>query len=284
MGTALLMVRAELAEAADRPAFDRWYETEHLPDALKVFQADRAWRCWSAVDSSIHYAFYQFAGVEKAQSVLRSAGMRTLIAEFDRAWGTRVRRTRDILDVVQSVCGSVGSGASRPRLAARGACPRARGQKKPRTCRNQDRRREFPWRAGFRPISGKVHMRIPIIVLVGCGLATAAQAQDQGSVLDRAAGLVSQCIAEQTLAELDKGTAPRQFATVLRDKCRSQEQRFRATLTAGLKKEGSLDPRMVRTVEELLAALREQSVADYADLLKQRPSTKPTRSASNRSV
>ncbi len=39
MGTALLMVRAELADAADRPAFDRWYETEHLPDALKVFQA-----------------------------------------------------------------------------------------------------------------------------------------------------------------------------------------------------------------------------------------------------
>jgi len=103
MGTALLMVRAELADAADRPAFDRWYETEHLPDALKVFQADRAWRCWSAVDSAVHYAFYQFAGVEKAQSVLRSAGMRTLIAEFGRAWGTRVRRTRDILDVVQSV-------------------------------------------------------------------------------------------------------------------------------------------------------------------------------------
>ena len=125
-------------------------------------------------------------------------------------------------------------------------------------------------------------MRIPIIVLLGCGLATAAQAQ--GNVLDRAAGLVSQCIAEQTLAELGKGTAPRQFETVLRDKCRSQEQRFRATLTAGLKKEGSLDPRMVRTVEELLAALREQSVADYADLLKQRPPTKPTKSASNKSV
>jgi DNA-binding GntR family transcriptional regulator len=100
---ALLMVRAELADAADRPAFDRWYATEHLPDALKVFQAARAWRCWSAVDSSVHYAFYQFAGLEAAQSILQSAGMRTLIAEFDRAWGARVRRTRDILDVVQSV-------------------------------------------------------------------------------------------------------------------------------------------------------------------------------------
>src|ERR1700674_5156546 len=101
--TALLMVRAEGTDAADRPEFDRWYETEHLPDALKVFQAERAWRCWSAVDPCVHYAFYQFAGVEAAQSVLPSAGMRALIAEFDRAWGTRVRRTRDILDVVQSV-------------------------------------------------------------------------------------------------------------------------------------------------------------------------------------
>ncbi len=100
---ALLMVRAELAEAADRPAFDRWYETEHLPDALKVFRAEQAWRCWSETEPPVHYAFYQFAAVEKAQSVLRSAGMRTLIAEFDCAWGTRVRRTRDILDVVQSV-------------------------------------------------------------------------------------------------------------------------------------------------------------------------------------
>jgi hypothetical protein len=48
-------------------------------------------------------AFYEFARVEAAQSVLTSPGMRTLVLEFDRAWGTRVRRTRDILQVVQSV-------------------------------------------------------------------------------------------------------------------------------------------------------------------------------------
>jgi hypothetical protein len=103
MGTALLMVRAELADAADRAAFDRWYDTEHLPDALAAFRAERAWRCWSDVEPSVHYAFYEFVGVEAAQSVLASPGMRALILEFDRAWGTRVRRTRDILQVVQSV-------------------------------------------------------------------------------------------------------------------------------------------------------------------------------------
>jgi hypothetical protein len=124
-------------------------------------------------------------------------------------------------------------------------------------------------------------MRIPIVIFLVCGFATTAQAQEQGSVLDRAAGLVSRCIAEQTTAELGKGTAPRQFEAVLRNKCRSQEQRFRATLTAGLKKEGSLEPKMLRIVEELLTALRQQSVADYADLLKQRPPAKATRSALN---
>ena len=73
-------------------------------------------------------------------------------------------------------------------------------------------------------------MRISLILLA-CGLATAAAAQEQGSTLDRAASVVGQCIAEQIAAELDKGTAPRQFATVLREKCRAQEQRFRAMLT-----------------------------------------------------
>jgi hypothetical protein len=103
MGMALLMVRAELADAADRPAFDRWYETEHLPDALQRFHAEKAWRCWSEPAPTVHYAFYQFAGVEAAQSVLGSSGMRELVLEFDRAWGARVRRTRDILQMVQSV-------------------------------------------------------------------------------------------------------------------------------------------------------------------------------------
>jgi hypothetical protein len=103
MAKALLMVRAELADAADRPAFDRWYEIEHLPDAIKVFQAEHAWRCWSEPEPSIHYAFYRFEGVAAAQSVLASDGMRALIREFDRVWGGRVRRTRDILHVVQSV-------------------------------------------------------------------------------------------------------------------------------------------------------------------------------------
>jgi hypothetical protein len=124
-------------------------------------------------------------------------------------------------------------------------------------------------------------MRKAIIVLLACGLTTAAQAQEHGTVLDRAAGLVTQCVAEQVAVELGKGTAPDQFATVLREKCRSQEQRFRTMLTAGLKKERALRPTLLRSIDDLLDALRQRSVADYAELFKQRPSIAPTRSALN---
>jgi len=98
---AWFMVRAVVADPADRPAFDRWYGTEHLRDALRTFQAERAWRCWSESDPSIHFAFYQFASVEAARAVTKSAGIRALVAEFDRVWGSRVTRTRDILSAVQ---------------------------------------------------------------------------------------------------------------------------------------------------------------------------------------
>ena len=54
--TAYLIVRAEVAEA-DREAFDHWYETEHLPDALRDFKALSAKRGWSASDPAIHLAF-----------------------------------------------------------------------------------------------------------------------------------------------------------------------------------------------------------------------------------
>ncbi len=95
---AYLMVCAVVAEAADRPAFDRSYEAEHLPDAVARFGAERGWRCWSWTDPSVHYAFYEFGNVERARSVLASPELQALVAEFDRAWGARVTRTRDVLE------------------------------------------------------------------------------------------------------------------------------------------------------------------------------------------
>jgi hypothetical protein len=71
-----------------------------LPDAARAFAAQRAWRGWSRTDSSVHYAYYEFADAAGAEAVLRSPAIRELVAEFDARWGPRVTRTREIIDVV----------------------------------------------------------------------------------------------------------------------------------------------------------------------------------------
>ena len=56
MAGAWLVVRAVVADPSDRAPFDAWYRKEHLPDAVKAFAVDAAWRGWSATDPSIHFA------------------------------------------------------------------------------------------------------------------------------------------------------------------------------------------------------------------------------------
>ena len=98
---AYFVVRAVVAEA-DRPAFDTWYRTEHLPDAIKGFQAQRGWRAWSRSDPSVHYAFYQFPDVASAEAITGSPQMGALVAAFDQRWGNRVVRTREIIELAGS--------------------------------------------------------------------------------------------------------------------------------------------------------------------------------------
>ena len=101
--TALFMVRARVAEAAMKEAFDRWYRDEHLPDALKSFKARRAWRGWSDVDACVHYAWYEFDDLASANAIIGSEAFKRLVADFDRAWGDNVERSRDFVGVVQSM-------------------------------------------------------------------------------------------------------------------------------------------------------------------------------------
>ena len=101
MGTAHLVVRAEVPDPADRAAFDHWYATDHLPWAMRVFGARRGWRCWSRTDPTVHYAFYEFTNVDKARVATDSSRIAPLVADFDRVWGDRVTRRREILEIVQ---------------------------------------------------------------------------------------------------------------------------------------------------------------------------------------
>lgn len=101
MAKGCFVVRAEVPAGSDRAPFDHWYATDHLPWAIKVFGAQRGWRCWSRSDPAIHYAFYEFADVAQAQALIDSDKIKPLVADFDRMWGERVARRREILEIVQ---------------------------------------------------------------------------------------------------------------------------------------------------------------------------------------
>ena len=69
MADAWLVVRAVVANPADRAAFDEWYRREHLPDAVKAFSARAAWRAWSTIDPSVHCAYYRFESLDRLNAV-----------------------------------------------------------------------------------------------------------------------------------------------------------------------------------------------------------------------
>ena len=79
MAKALLIVRAEIPDAADRSYFDGWYQREHLPDAFAALRPDRAWRAWSQIEPSSHCAFYEFPDLQSAHAALNSDAIKDLI-------------------------------------------------------------------------------------------------------------------------------------------------------------------------------------------------------------
>jgi len=97
--TAHLMVRAEVSDPELRPGFDAWYEREHLREAREGLGATLAWRGWSRLQPGVHFAFYEFPDAARAQGALDCAAMTALKAEFDRVWGTRIARTRDVIEL-----------------------------------------------------------------------------------------------------------------------------------------------------------------------------------------
>jgi hypothetical protein len=102
MPKAYLAVRAEVPEA-DRARFDQWYATDHLPWAVRVFAARRAWRYWSRTDPALHIALYEFDSVEAAAATQSAEETKALVADFDRLWAGRVQRRREILEMVQEL-------------------------------------------------------------------------------------------------------------------------------------------------------------------------------------
>ena len=96
MPLAYFVVRATVSDPAKRAAFDTWYSREHMPDAMKSFGAQRAWRCWSLSDPSLHQATYQFTDQAALDRMINGEDIKRLTADFNRDW-PQVTRTRDML-------------------------------------------------------------------------------------------------------------------------------------------------------------------------------------------
>jgi len=94
MPKAYFIVRSTVADAAKRKAFDKWYETEHLPDASEAFGIKRAWRFWSLTEPSLHQATYEFADEAALDRAMKGDGLKELVAIFNRDWPD-VTRTRE---------------------------------------------------------------------------------------------------------------------------------------------------------------------------------------------
>lgn len=102
MPAAFFIVRAIVTDAGKRAAFDRWYETEHLPDAMKAFGVSKAWRFWSLDDPSLHQAMYRFEDEAKLNAMLKGDALQKLVADFNRDWPD-VKRTRETLVLAQEI-------------------------------------------------------------------------------------------------------------------------------------------------------------------------------------
>jgi hypothetical protein len=96
MPIAVFVVRATVSDASKRQAFDAWYSREHLPDAVKSFGAEKAWRYWSLTDPALHLAMYRFADEAALDRATKGENMSRLVADFNRDWPD-VTRTRELL-------------------------------------------------------------------------------------------------------------------------------------------------------------------------------------------
>lgn len=95
MPAAFFIVRATVSDPSRRAAFDKWYQSEHLPDAVKSFGVRKAWRSWSLTDPTLHQAIYQFDDEASLERAMTGEDLKRLVKDFDHDWPDvpRVRET-----------------------------------------------------------------------------------------------------------------------------------------------------------------------------------------------
>ena len=97
-----LIVRA-VVPADLRDQFDLWYEAEHLPEAQDAFGAYEAYRGWSDDNPDAHFALYRFTETGAVDRITKDGRLGVLVGKFDERWQGRVTRTREVIQVRQSL-------------------------------------------------------------------------------------------------------------------------------------------------------------------------------------
>jgi hypothetical protein len=75
--------------------FNHWYEVEHVPDAVRLLPGILRVTRWASItEPKTFCTAYEFADRAQVTRVMEGPEITGLIAEFDRKWGTNVRRVR----------------------------------------------------------------------------------------------------------------------------------------------------------------------------------------------
>ena len=92
----LLTVRATV-EAGHEDEFNRWYDEEHVPDALRMFPGcigAARYRVTEGDGSHQYMATYAFESEAALEGLMASDGLREMIRRYDAAIGSFSTRAR----------------------------------------------------------------------------------------------------------------------------------------------------------------------------------------------
>ena len=74
-----------------------------MSEAKQSFNAISAWRGWETENGDIHYAYYEFDNLKKANEILKSEALKKMINIYDKKWSNQIDRTRKIIKITQEI-------------------------------------------------------------------------------------------------------------------------------------------------------------------------------------
>ena len=99
----MFLVVKSLVPSHLKKEFDVWYENEHLFEAKQSFSAISSSRGWEMENEDVHYAYYEFDNLGKANKILKSEALKKMISIYDKKWSNQIHRTRKIITISQEI-------------------------------------------------------------------------------------------------------------------------------------------------------------------------------------